>query len=274
MQNNPIWAPSWKGLIGVAATFLAGVLISSALSVFLIRAGLDQQQSMLLSYPVMFLPVIVLAILKSRTTQVAVKSHVSRSLKVTDWPLILLVALLTFSAAFLSEAINNCLPEMPDYLKEALSVATGGNFLLNFLCVALMAPVLEEFLCRGLVLRGIVRNGGSPSVAILVSALFFALIHGNLWQAIPAFLLGVLFGYVYYKTDCLWLSVIMHFTNNCTSLVISRIEGIAEDATWMSVMPIGCYWVLFVFFAIALVLGIREISSLHVVNSKNVSSVF
>lgn len=274
MQNNSIWAPSWKGLIGVAVAFLVGVLISSALSVSLIRAGLDQQQSLLFSYPVMFLPVIALVIFKSRPAQATVMSQISVGLKGGDWHLILLVALLTFSAAFLSEAINGCLPDMPEYLKEALSTATGGNFLLNFLCVALMAPILEEFLCRGLVLRGIVKNGGSPSVAIIVSALFFALIHGNIWQAIPAFLLGVIFGYVYYKTNCLWLSVIMHFTNNFTSLVISRIDGIAEDATWMNIMPSGCYWVLFVFFAIALVLGIREISRLHVVNAKNVSTVF
>lgn len=274
MQSNQVWAPSWKGLIGVAVAFLVGVLISSVLSVSLIGAGLDQQKSLLFSYPMMFLPVLVLVVFESRTTKTTIKSSVSRSLKESDWHLILLVALLTFSAAFLSEALNSCLPDMPDYLKEALIAATGGNFLLNFLCVALMAPILEEFLCRGLVLRGIVKNGGSPSVAIIVSALFFALIHGNIWQAIPAFLLGGLFGYVYYKTNCLWLSVIMHFTNNFTSLVISRIEGIAEDATWMSVMPQGCYWVLFAFFAIALVLGIREISRLHIVNAENVSTVF
>ncbi len=57
------------------------------------------------------------------------------------------------------------------------------------------APVLEEWMCRGIVLRGLLnysrkgepgedgsRRGMNPALAIAISAIFFATIHGNLWQ--------------------------------------------------------------------------------------------
>ena len=184
------------------------------------------------------------------------------------------MVLLVFAASFVIEVINSALPEMSEELKAAMEAAVGGNFWLNLLSVAILAPILEEWLCRGLVLRGLVRNGKSPVLAIVVSAAFFAIIHGNMWQAIPAFIIGVLFGYVYYSTGSLKLTILMHFTNNFLSLLMSRMDGIGEDDTWMSVMPQGCYWILFVMFAIALVLGVCAVRRFHVVHSQNVSSVF
>ncbi len=50
----------------------------------------------------------------------------------------------------------------------------------------------------------------NPALAIAISAIFFATIHGNLWQGISAFILGSFFGYVYYKTGSLKLTMLMH----------------------------------------------------------------
>ena len=243
MNSRQTWAPSWGGLALVAATFLAGVVLASVLTLILTKNGVAQDVCLTVSYPVMFLVTAVLV-------------------------------LLVFAASFVIEVINSALPEMSEELKAAMEAAVGGNFWLNLLSVAILAPILEEWLCRGLVLRGLVRNGKSPVLAIVVSAAFFAIIHGNMWQAIPAFIIGVLFGYVYYSTGSLKLTILMHFTNNFLSLLMSRMDGIGEDDTWMSVMPQGCYWILFVMFAIALVLGVCAVRRFHVVHSQNVSSVF
>ena len=261
MNSRQTWAPSWGGLALVAATFLAGVVLASVLTLILTKNGVAQDVCLTVSYPVMFLVTAVLVLLKSRRPGV-VKSRVDVDARKVSWWLYPLVVLLVFAASFVIE------------VKPAMEAAVGGNFWLNLLSVAILAPILEEWLCRGLVLRGLVRNGKSPVLAIVVSAAFFAIIHGNMWQAIPAFIIGVLFGYVYYSTGSLKLTILMHFTNNFLSLLMSRMDGIGEDDTWMSVMPQGCYWILFVMFAITLVLGVCAVRRFHVVHSQNVSSVF
>ena len=96
-----------------------------------------------------------------------------------------------------------------------------------------------------------------PVWAIVISALFFAFIHLNPWQAVPAFLLGCLFGYVYYKTGSLKLTMLMHFTNNTFALVISNISAFEEAESWMDVLPGTAYWIVFFALILLLVLVIR-----------------
>ena len=94
-------------------------------------------------------------------------------------------------------------------------------------------------------MRGLLHKT-SPMAAITVSALFFALIHGNLWQAIPAFTLGLLFGYVYYKTGSLKLTMLMHCVNNTFAALMTRIPSLAEAETFMDVMSPWAYACIFV----------------------------
>ena len=145
---------------------------------------------------------------------------------------------------------------MPEWLGEALTSMTQGTLWINLLCVSVFAPLFEEWLCRGMVLRGLLnakKADGSrrmaPGWAIVISALFFAVIHANPWQAIAAFSLGVLFGYVYYRTGSIWLTMLMHFTNNFFALVLSNIEGLAEMEGFKDVLPGGLYWAVLVFCA-------------------------
>lgn len=266
------WAPSWGGIIAVAATFLAGAVLGSVVTLALTRKGVGMDACMLISYPVMFVFTGLLAYLKGRKPG-AVLSRLDRSVKPQNWYLFPLVMVLTFAASFVCDIFNMVLPQMPEDIQKALEAATGGNFWLNLVSVAVLAPLLEEWLCRGLILSGLLTNGTRPALAIVVSALFFAIIHGNLWQAVPAFALGALFGYVYYKTGSLKLTILMHFTNNFISLLVSRSDQIGQTDGWMDIMPVECYWVLFAIFALSLIVGVCTLSRLHIVDSENVGPV-
>ncbi len=266
------WAPSWGGIIAVAASFLAGAVLGSAVTLVLTQKGVGMDACMLVSYPVMFVFTALLVYVRGKRPD-AVKSRLDRPVLRSSWYLFPLVMVLTFSASFVCDVFSLVLPQMPESIQKALESVTGGNFWFNLLSVAVLAPVLEEWLCRGLVLRGLLTNGTKPVLAIIVSALFFAIIHGNLWQAVPAFALGSLFGYVYYKTGSLKLTVLMHFTNNFISLVVSRCEEIGQTDGWMDIMPAECYWVLFAVFTLSLVVGICALSRLNIVDSKNVGTV-
>ena len=104
-------------------------------------------------------------------------------------------------------------------------------------------PIFEEWLCRGMVLRGLLTKM-KPGWAIVVSALFFAVIHANPWQALNAFLIGLMMGYVYYKTGSLILTMVIHFVNNGTSVILSNIESLKDYDYMIDMMDKSTYYLV------------------------------
>jgi uncharacterized protein len=86
------------------------------------------------------------------------------------------------------------------------------------LALVVMAPVTEELLCRGLILRGLLAKISSWR-AILLSSLLFALIHLSPWQFPIAFVSGLVFGWVYFRTGSLSLCMAGHALINALSLL-------------------------------------------------------
>lgn len=109
-------------------------------------------------------------------------------------------------------------PEWFDKLMK--ETALGGNIYWSVITTCICAPILEELLCRGMILRGLKENGASPLKAIFWSSVIFGVIHMNPWQAIPAFLIGMLLGWVYHKTGCIWTTIWMHAVNNSLSTLL------------------------------------------------------
>ena len=103
-----------------------------------------------------------------------------------------------------------------------------------------------------------------PGWAIVLSALFFAIIHLNPWQAVPAFVLGCLFGYVYYKTGSLKLTMLMHCVNNTLATLLSRIPGMGEAESFMDVLSPWAYWLEFIACAAIVVAAVAAISSIRI----------
>lgn len=96
---------------------------------------------------------------------------------------------------------------------DALQALTIG------LSACLLAPLAEELLFRGLILRALVPLVGAPR-ALLVSAVLFALVH-LAPASLPAYtLLGAAFGAVYLWTGNLWASVILHALWNTVTMVV------------------------------------------------------
>lgn len=91
-----------------------------------------------------------------------------------------------------------------------------------FIMATVAAPLLEEILCRGIILKGLLKNY-SPYKAILISAIFFSLIHLNPWQSIPAFFYGLFLGWIYFKTQSVVPGMVFHATLNtimCLSMFL------------------------------------------------------
>lgn len=106
-------------------------------------------------------------------------------------------------------------PAMPD-----MELGRGVfGVLLTFIATAVVPALVEEFALRGVVM-GILRRFGD-TFAILISAIIFGLMHGNLVQIPFAFVVGLGLGFAAIKTGSVWTSVIIHFINNFISVALS-----------------------------------------------------
>ena len=90
-----------------------------------------------------------------------------------------------------------------------------------FLYAGIGAPIAEEILFRGLVLRHLEPYG--KRFAIVMSAFAFAVFHGNLVQIPYAFLVGLILGYTAVEHNILW-AIVLHMINNLVLAdMVSRI---------------------------------------------------
>ena len=80
-----------------------------------------------------------------------------------------------------------------------------------FLYMSLGAPVVEEIIFRGLILRGLERFG--KGYAVLISSILFGLFHGNIIQSPYAFAVGLVLVYTAVKYNIVW-AMVLHMVNN------------------------------------------------------------
>lgn len=126
------------------------------------------------------------------------------------------------------------------FLMAAVSVVTGKPMVNQveemimdmslwsvILSAVIMAPIMEELIFRKLILDRLAGYG--PAVSIFVSALVFGLAHGNFYQFFYAFLLGLIFAYIYLRTGKVRYSMMLHMMINfCGSVIPMLLLQVAD----------------------------------------------
>ncbi|WP_297092479.1 CPBP family intramembrane glutamic endopeptidase [uncultured Draconibacterium sp.] len=87
-----------------------------------------------------------------------------------------------------------------------------------FMKVAVIAPIVEELIFRGLIFNGF-RKNYNGFVAVFMSALLFSLFHLNPWQMPATFVLGLLLGWLMLRTNNIFVAIIGHSINNAMVLL-------------------------------------------------------
>ena len=82
-----------------------------------------------------------------------------------------------------------------------------------FLSTCVLAPVLEEMLFRGVILRSFLLQY-SRTKAILASSLIFGIAHMNVYQLATAFAIGIVAGWLYERCRSLWPCILLHAAYN------------------------------------------------------------
>ncbi|NND06038.1 MAG: CPBP family intramembrane metalloprotease [Saprospiraceae bacterium] len=128
--------------------------------------------------------------------------------------MILILIPVTIAMGFIGEQIAYLVPgteTLEELMRDMLYPSV-----FTFITTVILAPLLEELLFRGVILRGFLKNM-SPAKGIFWSALLFGGVHMIPAQAVSAFFAGLLIGWLYYRTLSLWPCIFVHFINNLLS---------------------------------------------------------
>jgi membrane protease YdiL (CAAX protease family) len=110
-----------------------------------------------------------------------------------------------------------------------LPVAKSPVELLAGIFIIAAAPAIcEETLFRGVIMRGLEKTG--PVRSILITAFLFGLMHADFQKLLGTFVLGVLIGFLVYRTGSLYSGMLAHFTNNAFAVVVSFAAGKLMEA--------------------------------------------
>ncbi len=128
-------------------------------------------------------------------------------------------------------------------------VVTIPSMIMTFISIAVVPAIIEEFAIRGTVMQPLRRFG--DKFAIIVSALFFSLLHGNMVQIPYTFVGGLILGFLMVKTKSMWPPMILHFINNGYSVVIMVVGDIFGEK-WGNISA----YLMWAVFAIIGVIGL------------------
>ena len=146
-------------------------------------------------------------------------AEVSRSyVQSRPWTALLWCALAAVGAIIPSTWLQEQMPELPNILEGQFDMILKDRW--GYVSVGLLAPLAEELVFRGAILRALLRWCSKPWVGIAISALLFALIHANPAQMPHAFLIGLLLGWLYYRTGSVVPGVVYHWVNNSIAYIV------------------------------------------------------
>ena len=141
----------------------------------------------------------------------------------------------------------------PDFLSELveqLNITSIYNGFFIILTTIIFAPLVEEMLFRGFLQKVLEESWEDITKAILVTSLFFALVHLNPYWIVQIYLLGMLLGYLAWRTNSIIPGIILHGLNNGFAVALNNAENVFNRYySWRE--HVNPFWV---FIAIILII--------------------
>ena len=132
-----------------------------------------------------------------------------------------------------------------DMMSQNSEMIVSASPFLQFLTVAIVGPIAEEVLFRGLMLGGLKRTC-NRWLAIVASALAFGIVHGHPIGIIYATCLGILLGWIFCKTGSLKSVIIFHMIYNAMSLIVSEMSDMTFIITTLMSVVVSVVCIVFI----------------------------
>ena len=158
---------------------------------------------------------------------------------------------------FIGVILQQFFPEALEAQQSDLTaIWDGAPIWLLILSSALMPAICEEWAFRGFLL-GSLKKKYSKIVAIIASGLIFGLFHLSPLQILLVGIYGVVMGFVAYETGSIFATMLMHFLNNLTAVLISlHKDELLEKYAWATDVSAGTVLLLGTAGAAVLTAGI------------------
>lgn len=244
--------PTWLDILAMVGMFLLSQLLIG-LVVALAFRGQESGLNTFFSYVGAFVVTIAFALVLTKRRAGTTRNIMHFSFKGFNPAMILWGLILMLATNVVIEPLVNLFPsEWYDMIKE--HITTGGWATVT---AVVMAPICEEIFFRGIIQDSLVRKRG-PWAGILIASAIFGIIHGIPQQVVAGFCLGIIIGFVYYKTQSLLSVIILHAINNAlaTFMTLFETEENVERTLREMLGNDTLYWVIFAFCALLLIFSL------------------
>ena len=183
--------------------------------------------------------------------------------KILEYGTIKPIILFSTGLIILSDEVDRIIQHFippPEYVLDLNHLLKPDSFLsafLLFIAVVILAPLGEEIIFRGFLQQSLEKHWKDVTQAILFTALIFSLIHMNPYWFVQIYFLGVILGFLAWKTKSILAPLILHSLNNAMALLLSSLD-LQENNLYIwngHVAP----WVL-IFACFSVFLGFKQIN--------------
>jgi len=181
----------------------------------LVTGSTDMTIAMMITTTVVFSVLAIVVFLWAGWTKVSPTWLRTRPWMVLAWSVVAAIGMIIPSTW-----MQENMPELPNLVEQEFDMILTNRW--GYVTIGLLAPLAEEIVFRGAVLRSLL-DKQRPWVAIAISALLFAVAHLNPAQMPHAFMVGLLLGWMYYRTGSILPGMAYHWANNSAAYVIYNV---------------------------------------------------
>ena len=151
-------------------------------------------------------------------------------IKSKPWVTLIWVVLLSIGTILPSEWIQEQMDlQMPKNIEQMFSAILKEPW--GYAAIGILAPIAEEMVFRGAVLRKLLDMFSLRQhwIPIIISALVFGAFHGNVAQLPHAVFIGLILGWMYYRTGSIVPGVVLHWVNNTVAYLLFHLMPQLND---------------------------------------------
>ena len=207
MKNSLIYA-----LVMLALQAITGLIVTAIWQK--VTGVKDVTTGMLVTSSVVFSVTTIVVFFGARWARLSPNWLRTRQFSVLFWSVIA-----ALGAIIPSIWMQEQMPELPNIVESQFDMILSNRW--GYLVIGLLAPLTEEIVVRGCVLRDLLKSPKlTPLWAIVISAVIFSLLHVNPAQMPHAFVIGLLLGWMYWRTGSILPGVAYHWANNSMAYIL------------------------------------------------------
>jgi len=207
-------------VIGVFCAVLVSVFISQGMG----------KASLLIGQSLLILPALVYISKKKYDVKEVFRLHpINRRL-------VLISIVLGVSITILTDEVDRIIGtfiEFPEELEQVLTDTLKATSMVDWILIlfagVILAGITEEMLFRGMLQKALERRF-EINQAVFLSAFIFALIHAAPWWLIQILILGVVLGFMAWRSGSIIPGIILHCINNTFAIIFLNIAP--ENFSW------------------------------------------